>query len=204
MRMKVLQPGMRRRVAMGGIAAISLLLIAGCSAVDNVSNGAGSSIMSGDFSGKSGDEKPKVDQSLFAVQKFCPTISVRGDAHVTSVYARGQEGRTNGLRYQATIRKWARECTHSGDTVTIKVGIIGRLVAGPAGIDGPIKLPVRIAVMADEDNVLTSELVPIEVTLSETDMTEPWSTVIDTITVPAAQASKIYIGFDDGKGKKRR
>jgi hypothetical protein len=208
MRMKVLQPAMRQRVAMGrvamgGLAVAGLLLMAGCSAVDKVSEGAGS-ILSGDFTGKTEAEKRKVDPSIFAVQKFCPTISVRGDGHVISAYARGQEGDPSGLRYQATIRKWARECIHSGDNVTIKVGIVGRVVGGPAGVDGPIKLPVRIAVMGKDDVVLASELAPVEVNLSEADRTEPWSTVNDTITVPAADATKIYIGFDEGKASGRR
>ena len=189
---------------MGGMVVAGLLALSGCGAVDKLSGGAGS-VLSGDFSGgKLGAGKPKIDPSIFAVQKFCPPIEVRGDAHVLTVYARGQEEDPGGLRYQATIRKWARECTHTGDTVTIKVGLVGRVVAGPAGVDGPLRLPVRIAVTDGEKAVLASELVPVVASLSDSDRTEPWSLVIDTISVPAASARKIYVGFDaDARGKRR-
>lgn len=207
MRRNVLRPGIRPRFAMGfamsGLVAAGLLLT-GCSAVDSMSGGAGS-VLSGDFTGGQDDPNiPKVDPSIFAVQKYCPPIEVRGDAHVIDVYARNQEGDPEGLRYQATLRKWARECTHSGDTMTIKVGMVGRLVAGPAGIDGPVKLPLRIVVTGTEKDVIASELFAIEASVTAADQTEPWSTVIDTITVPAAGAAKIYIGFDDKTAGKRR
>ncbi|AXS39505.1 hypothetical protein D1F64_04865 [Breoghania sp. L-A4] len=195
---------MRGRAAARAGALAGLLLLGACGSSDGPP-GAGNPFLTGDFSGgKIAEENKPVDPTLFERQKFCPQVEVRGDSHLLTVYARGQEDDPSGLRYQATIREWARECFHSGDMVTIKVGVIGRVVSGPAGVDGAVDLPLRIAVTGDEDAVLASELVPVAVAMTAASGTQAWNTVVDSITVPAAGASRIYIGFDEEAGRKRR
>ena len=39
----------------------------------------------------------------------------------------------NDLRYQATITRTARDCTQNGGQITARIGIQGRVIAGPAG-----------------------------------------------------------------------
>lgn len=196
-----------RRVLGLGLAVAAVSALAACGSID--------SMVDKVTGGGRPDPAPQPVQtltpeqqrelSIVAAQQSCPPIEVRGDTHVLTVYARGQEGDPSGLRYQATMRQWARECFHSGEMVAIKVGLAGRVVAGPAGVDGPVELPVRIAVTNSDNAAIQSELVPVTVTLSETDKTEGWSTVVDgLINVSALEARKVYIGFDDEAAKKRR
>ncbi len=204
MRRNISMPRARGRAAARAAALAGVLLLGACGSSDGPS-GASNPFLTGDFSGgKIAEQTKQVDPSLFEKQKFCPQIELRGDSHVLPVYARGQEGDPGGMRYQATIREWARECIHSGDTMTIKVGVIGRVVTGPAGVEGAVELPLRIAVTGDEDAVLASELVPVTVAMSSASGTQGWNIVVDTITVPAADATRIYIGFDEEAGRKRR
>ena len=50
-----------------------------------------------------------------------------------SVAAPGKQAVGNDLRYQAVISKMARECTINAGQITAKIGIQGRVIAGPAG-----------------------------------------------------------------------
>ena len=51
------------------------------------------------------------------------------------------------LRYQAGLSQTARECKLNGQTLTMRVGIQGRIILGPAGGPGQIELPIRLAVV---------------------------------------------------------
>ena len=53
----------------------------------------------------------------------------------------------NDLRYQATITRTARDCTQNGDQITARIGIQGRVIAGPAGTPPTVEIPLRVAVV---------------------------------------------------------
>ena len=53
------------------------------------------------------------------------------------------------LRYQGSITRTARECHLNGSTMTMKVGIEGRIITGPAGGPGNVDVPMRIAVVQE-------------------------------------------------------
>ena len=51
------------------------------------------------------------------------------------------------LRYQATFGTTARECRVAGASLTMRVGVEGRVILGPAGSPGTIEIPLRYAVV---------------------------------------------------------
>ena len=53
------------------------------------------------------------------------------------------------LRYQVSIIRTARECHLAGNVMTMKVGIEGRIIIGPAGGPGEVDVPLRIAVVQE-------------------------------------------------------
>ena len=59
------------------------------------------------------------------------------------------------LRYQGTIVRTARECRVSAGIMTMKVGIEGRVITGPAGGPGTVDVPLRIAVVQEGINPKT-------------------------------------------------
>ena len=45
------------------------------------------------------------------------------------------------------ITRTARDCTLNNDQITARVGILGRVIAGPAGSPATVEVPLRVAVV---------------------------------------------------------
>lgn len=134
---------------------------------------------------------------------YCPPIQIRAGTASMTVYERGHENETQYVRYLASITQTARECTMSGDTLTMKIGIAGRVVAGPKGAAGSITLPVRVAVAKQFGGTapLYSELSKIPVSLTPPSFGANYNQVFEQVTVTAGPQDRnliIYVGFDEG------
>ena len=77
----------------------------------------------------------------------CPPVTIRAGASTYAVAAPGKQPVGNDLRFQATITKMARECTVNGGEITARIGIQGRVIAGPAGAPSSVEVPLRVAVV---------------------------------------------------------
>ena len=73
----------------------------------------------------------------------CPPVTVRAGASTYAVAAPGKQPVGNDLRFQATITKMARECSINGGVITARIGIQGRVIAGPAGAPSSIQCGPR-------------------------------------------------------------
>jgi hypothetical protein len=77
----------------------------------------------------------------------CPQIEVQDGTAAVRV-----GGATNDtVRYQFDIDKTARECHVEGNQFSIKVGVAGHLLIGPAGAPGAYSTQLRIVVRRDSD-----------------------------------------------------
>jgi hypothetical protein len=133
---------------------------------------------------------------------YCPPIQIRAGTSSMTVYERGHENETQYVRYLASITQTARECTIAGDTLTIKVGIAGRVVAGPKGSAANVTLPIRIAVAKQFGGTgpLYSQLFKIPVSLAAPSFGANYNHV-EQVTVTAGPQDRnliIYVGFDEG------
>jgi hypothetical protein len=106
-------------------------------------------------------------------------------------------------RYQLALGDTARECHLIGTNLTMKVGVRGRVVLGPAGGPGRVDVPVRIAVVREgvTPRAITSKLNRITVDVPPDDPNVPFSVVEDDISFPMPKGSEIdsyvvYVGFD--------
>ena len=129
---------------------------------------------------------------------YCPTVSVLGDTNVFQTYAKGQQGNAQGLIHQATITQTARECTALGAEMFIKVGVAGRVLSGPKGMNSSkAVLPLRIVVRQD-DNVLYTKLHKVSVSLTPPDRSALFAKVDEMIAIDSPQERnvKILVGFD--------
>jgi hypothetical protein len=81
----------------------------------------------------------------------CPEIKVRTGAATLMIGSKPGEGEPNALdvRYQGSIIRTARECHINAGMMTMKVGIEGRVITGPAGGPGTVDVPLRIAVVQE-------------------------------------------------------
>lgn len=132
----------------------------------------------------------------------CPPVTVRAGASTYAVAAPGKQPVGNDLRFQATISKMARECSLNGGVITARIGIQGRVIAGPAGAPASVQVPIRIAVVQGgvSEKTIATKAYQTTVNMTETG-SEPFTLVAEDLTypVPAGAAGDsyiFYIGFD--------
>jgi hypothetical protein len=135
----------------------------------------------------------------------CPSVEYRQGAATFAVNTPGAETSALSLRYQASFTQTARECTLRGNNLTIKVGVQGRIVVGPAGAPASITVPLRYALVREglEPKTLWTKLFIVPVTIGQNQLNLPWLHIEEEMTVPRPSADEldayvIYVGFDPG------
>ena len=91
---------------------------------------------------------------LPAIATECPPIKVRPGAEAVYYYGSGKIGNPKDLQYQAVIDKQSRNCVVSNGLITVKMGVVGRLMLGPAGNQTSVDLPLRFAVERGDASAL--------------------------------------------------
>jgi hypothetical protein len=132
----------------------------------------------------------------------CPQVTVRAGASTYAVGATGKQAVGNDVRFQASITKMARECLRSGGEITARIGIQGRVIAGPAGAPSSVEVPLRVAVVQGGvgEKVIASKAYRTTVEMTEGGSV-PFTFVAEDLAypVPAAAAADsyiFYVGFD--------
>jgi hypothetical protein len=159
------------------------------------------------FGGKSDEPAPAAPGAPAGptqnqVEDSCPPVSIRAGASTYAVAAPGKQATGNDVRFQATITKTARDCRLTGGDIIARVGIQGRIIAGPAGAPATVEIPMRIAVVQGgvNEKVVATKAYRTTVQMTE-DASVPFTIVADDLAYPVPPgetgASYIfYIGFD--------
>ncbi|MGI8524868.1 MAG: hypothetical protein ACR2K5_01605 [Pseudolabrys sp.] len=137
----------------------------------------------------------------------CPGVTVRSGASTLSLAAKSTAASDPSaleLRYQGTIVRTARECHVAAGTMTMKVGIEGRVIVGPAGGPGQLDVPLRLAVVQEGPQAKTvlSKLVRIPVTVGDGAPFVNFTHIDSEIAFPLPQplgnidSYIVYVGFD--------
>jgi len=157
------------------------------------------------FGGKSdepapGADAPKVEQDTGDLT--CPDVKIRAGASTYAVAAPGKQPVGNDLRFQASINKTARECSLNGGVITARIGIQGRVIAGPAGAPASVQVPIRVAVVQGgiNEKVIATKAYQTTVNMTESG-SEPFTLVAEDLAYPAPAGALndsyiFYIGFD--------
>ncbi|WP_369720623.1 hypothetical protein AB8Z38_26205 [Bradyrhizobium sp. LLZ17] len=147
----------------------------------------------------------------------CPQVTVRAGASTYGVGVTGKPAVGNDVRFQASITKMARECARNGGEITVRVGIQGRVIAGPAGAPSTVDVPLRVAVVQGGvgEKVIASKAYRTTVEMSEGGSV-PFTFVAEDLSYPVPSAAVadnyiFYVGFDPqalapepkARGKKR-
>jgi hypothetical protein len=77
----------------------------------------------------------------------CPSVDIEEGG--ASLRVGGAENAS--VRYQFDIAETARECAPQGNSFSLKVGVSGHLLIGPAGSPGAFSAPLRITVRRESD-----------------------------------------------------
>ena len=131
----------------------------------------------------------------------CPTVEVQDGTAAMRV---GGESNAS-VRYQFDITETARECRPQGNQFTVKVGVAGHLLIGPAGSPGAYSATLRVAIRRESDqSVAMSKTYRVESNTAGANegsfqfVTEPF-----TLPFPHKQMDQDYtilVGFDNGHG----
>jgi hypothetical protein len=194
---------------------VSSLFLANCGggAMFGGSSSSGSSSPSfGDrftqlFSGKSSEVGgPQATQAATSggadSELTCPMVSIRPGAATYAVGAQGKPAVGNDLAYQATITRTARSCDLTNGQVSVKIGIQGRVIVGPAGAPDTVEVPIRVAVVQEGVNPkpIATKVFTTAVSMGGQTSVE-YSLVGEDFSYPAPNAVAndsyvFYIGFD--------
>jgi hypothetical protein len=208
-------PGCNQMVRVGaGIAAgLTLgLLLSGCGST-GTTGGSGGGLFSTSpldlfhrsakaTSGGTAATGPVID-----TQYDCPEVKVRYGAATLMIGDKPGQGEPSALdvKYQGSIIRTARECHLAGNIMTMKVGIEGRIITGPAGGPGAVDVPLRIAVVQESlSNPKTivskfeRQTVTINNSVDRVTFTQIDPDVSFPLPTPVTDISSyvVYVGFD--------
>ena len=197
------------------VALIAILAAPGCSSLDFGSSSAPSDSSSSSsftqrmknmFSSGSSSGQEKVAATAPSgpdPNLECPSVTVRSGAATLAVNAPGAEPSPTNLRFQATVAQTARECAVNAGNMTMKIGIQGRVILGPAGTPGKIEVPMRLALVREgvEPRVIWTKLYRVPVTVSPGETNVPFVQVEEGMSFPVPsrddlEAYVVYVGFD--------
>jgi hypothetical protein len=199
--------GKYRKAAASAVVSAALLLAIGCGVFASPASAQSDSPSLSDrfkswFGGGSKDA-PVVDPQKDAAPELnCPPVSIRAGASTYLVGAPGQQAVGNNVRFQASITRTARDCTLESGQITARIGIQGRVIAGPAGAPETVEVPMRVAVVQGgvNEKTIATKAYRTTVTMAE-DGSTPFTIIADDIVYPApppavGDAYIFYIGFD--------
>jgi len=191
--------------ALWGAAALLSLALAGCGSVSNPLSGSALDLFS-TSSKATGTASTGAAAAPSDTDVGCPEVNVRTGAATLIIGKNPKEAEPAPLdvRYQGTIIRTARECHVAAGTMTIKVGIEGRIITGPAGVPGTVDVPLRIAVVQEGVNPKTilSKFAKETVTVGNAVDRVTFTHIDPDITFPLPQpladidAYVVYVGFD--------
>jgi hypothetical protein len=193
--------GTAKFVIMTGMAAA----LAGCGGkspgsfdqtdTDNVSNRIGNLLAFNKLAGQ-----PLPPKEVEKVE--CPEIIVLDGTAAHRVYNGPESNDT--LKYQYSLGDIARECILQGNQVSMKVGIAGQVLLGPAGAPGSFSVPVRVAVVRESDNApVVSKLYNASVNVPPGQTEGAFTIVTEPMLAPfiqqhTAEDYTIKVGIDAG------
>lgn len=136
----------------------------------------------------------------------CPPIQVRAGAAAWQV----TEPSDGGVRYQATLGQFSRECRFSAPDMNMRVGIQGRVLLGPKGGPGKLTVPIRLAVVEEgpAPKSVWTKFYSVPVEVGPNVMQVDFGLVADDVNFPRptpglSERYVLYVGFDpQGKEEK--
>lgn len=136
----------------------------------------------------------------------CPPIQVRAGAAAWQV----TEPQDGGVRYQATLGQFSRECRFTAPDMNMRVGIQGRVLLGPKGGPGKLTVPIRLAVVEEgpAPKTVWTKFYSVPVEVGERVMQVDFGLVADDVNFPRptpalSERYIVYVGFDpQGKEEK--
>lgn len=135
--------------------------------------------------------------ALPAIATECPPIKVREGGEALFKYANNSKPNPRELNWQAVIDKQSRNCIVSNGKISVKMGVVGRVLLGPAGSIDAADLPIRFAIERDGTAVF-SEKYQVPVQIAGGAQYADFVKVVENVDIPylGGETITIWVGFD--------
>src|SRR5712691_7900595 len=198
------------------VLLVSAVALSGCSSASSVGSADDSPSFGSRFSSFFFGAKPGVTQPASPTPSApdieCPGVDIRTGASTLNIAAKTGQATAGDLRYQLSFGQTARECSVQSGTMSIKVGVQGRVILGQLGGPGQVDIPLRYAVVREgpEPRTIITKFKRFPVTIAPDQTHLQFVDVEEGLSFPLPTRSEldayvIYVGFDEigDKNEKR-
>lgn len=135
--------------------------------------------------------------ALPAIATECPPIRVKDGTETLFAYEGNRIGDARSLQFQAVIDGQSRNCVVSNGLITVKMGVVGRLLLGPKPATNSLNLPLRFVVERDSVPVF-NQVYNVPVAVTPPSQSEEFVKVVENVAIPylGGESVVIYVGFD--------
>jgi hypothetical protein len=190
--------GARWGMRLAGIAAAAAAL-SGCS-MGSMFGGGQDSLQLANANATPAQIAQGQANALPSIATSCPPVKITPGAQALFYYGGGRTGDPNSLHYETAFDQETRNCVVSNGLITVKMGVSGRVLLGPAGKETSVKVPIRVTVDRNDMSVFSEKyVVPVAITPPAQSAT--FVKVVDNISIPYLNGDNIviWVGFDSGK-----
>lgn len=130
----------------------------------------------------------------------CPRLSVSPHGNHLTIYEDGRAGDGLAIMHRGEITKTARECQIGPGRVTVRYGFSGRVLLGPRGRPGNIKLPITVMVTDAKRAKIAADTVSIDATVA-VDNPIGYFSAVRSVTFDVPEGARpgefeLFVGFD--------
>ena len=200
----------RERSGMRAAALIaSAALVSGCSSASSVVDSyettpSWGTRISSFFSRATPGVSQPASPTPSAPEVECPGVDIRPGASTLNIAVRPDQATAGDLRYQLSFGQTARECRVQDGTMSIKVGVQGRVILGPFGTPGSVDVPLRYAVIREgpEPRTIVTKFKRTGATIASGQTHVQFVDIEEGLTFPLPSAAEltayvVYVGFDE-------
>jgi hypothetical protein len=182
--------------------------LAGCSSASSVGSPDSSPSFGSRFVNFFSGAKPGVTQPASPMPSApdveCPGVDIRVGASTLNIAAKATQATAGDLRYQLSFGQTARECIVQSGTMTIKVGVQGRVILGPMGGPGLVDVPLRYAVVREgpEPKTIATRFKRLPITVAPEQSHVQFVDIEEGLSFPLPSSTEldayvVYVGFDE-------
>ena len=140
--------------------------------------------------------------SIEAAMTSCPQFKIWPRDRLLTIYDVGRAGDGLAIQYRGEITKTARECQIQPNHVSVKYGFAGRVLLGPRGRPGSVKMPIKVHITDQTRTIISTQKISIDVIIPADNPVGYFSAVRElSFTLPPGVPPgdfKLYIAFDRG------
>src|SRR5690606_4184486 len=194
-------------------SGFALTLLAGCG-MSSLTSGIGGGMLGGSSSSSTEVASVSEEQLLSAAKADygttgssgidlahgCPRFVIWPRDNSVTIYEQGRVGDALAVMHRGEITKTARECHIENGRVTVKYGFSGRVLLGPRGKPGSVKLPVNVFVTDARREKIAQDTMAVDVDVA---LERPigYFSVVRTVSFTIPEGTRpaeyeVFVGFD--------